>query len=272
MIQRQRMNELQDKEIRAMAPSVFQEAHLGTKIYKHISTFVVINIMRETGWKPVWASEKKCRKSELVGYQKHMIAFKKQEGAGWLEVSDGVFPEIVLTNSHDCKASYMLQAGLFRLICSNGMVVADSTIQRQNIRHVGFDPEQVVHATYRIGESVPVMAGKIKDFQSVNLLPFEKSIYAKSALIAKHNPKEQEDFEKLDGNAILNTRRYEDRKDDLWSVYNTVQENLLKGGRREIVGKNRTKEVKAIDKNIALNKALWHLTERMYETKQRQAV
>ena len=48
-----------------------------------------------------------------------------------------VFPQILLTNSHDGKNSFQFQAGLYRLICSNGLVIADTQFEAVKIRHMG---------------------------------------------------------------------------------------------------------------------------------------
>ncbi len=67
---------------------------------------------------------------------------------------------------------------------------------------------------------------------------------------------------------VCSPRRCEDKKDDLWTVYQRLQENLIKGGLsgRNAKGKRaRTRSVNGIDGDIKLNKALWVMTEKMYE-------
>lgn len=67
---------------------------------------------------------------------------------------------------------------------------------------------------------------------------------------------------------ILTSRRYEDRKDDLWSVFNRCQENLSKGGLpgRSAQGKrSRTRAVNGIDGDIKLNRALWVMAEELQQ-------
>ena len=68
---------------------------------------------------------------------------------------------------------------------------------------------------------------------------------------------------------------YVDQKDsDLFTVFNVIQENLIKGGIRGYrlnkygyTTRTKTREVKAIDQNVKLNRALWTLTEKMMEMK-----
>lgn len=77
-----------------------------------------------------------------------------------------------------------------------------------------------------------------------------------------------EEHQPITEEQVLQPRRWEDKKDDLWTVYQRLQENLIKGG---LSGKNakgkraRTRSVNGIDGDIKLNKALWVMTEKMYE-------
>jgi hypothetical protein len=69
---------------------------------------------------------------------------------------------------------------------------------------------------------------------------------------------------------ILAPRRFEDRRDDMWTTFNRVQENMMKGGLR---GRNRssrtttTRPVNGIDQSVKLNRALWVLAEEMRRLK-----
>lgn len=65
---------------------------------------------------------------------------------------------------------------------------------------------------------------------------------------------------------LLRPRRREDLSDDLWTTYQRVQENLIKGG---LCGQNRqgqrihTRAIKGIDSDVKLNRALWVMAEKM---------
>ncbi len=69
---------------------------------------------------------------------------------------------------------------------------------------------------------------------------------------------------------MLVPRRWDDRKSDLWSIFNRVQENLVKGGltgRTANGRRQRTRPVQGIDQNLRLNRALWMLAEGMRQLK-----
>ena len=77
-----------------------------------------------------------------------------------------------------------------------------------------------------------------------------------------------EDHQPVTVSQLLTPRRREDYSDDLWTVYQRVQENLMKGGLsgRTAQGKSsRTRAVTGIDGDVKLNRALWVMAENMLE-------
>ncbi|CAM6881555.1 DUF945 domain-containing protein [Enterobacter intestinihominis] len=77
-----------------------------------------------------------------------------------------------------------------------------------------------------------------------------------------------EDHQPVTVSQLLTSRRREDCSDDLWTVYQRVQENLMKGGLsgRTAQGKSsRTRAVTGIDGDVKLNRALWVMAENMMD-------
>ena len=72
----------------------------------------------------------------------------------------------------------------------------------------------------------------------------------------------------------LPVRRIDDRAPDLWTTFNRVQENVIRGGMRgQSVDANGRRQVRAvravtgIDQDVKLNRALWTLAEEMRRLK-----
>jgi hypothetical protein len=134
-------NEFLTKDaIREIAPSVFTEkadSSSTSKHYVHIPTEQVIDDMASLGWGVVDAKQVKARKSQ--GYQKHMVVFGNNDISINGKDGDTVMPRILMTNSHDGKNAFQFQAGLYRLVCSNGLVIADAEFANMKIRHMGYD-------------------------------------------------------------------------------------------------------------------------------------
>jgi hypothetical protein len=108
--------------------------------YAFVPTAQIVSRLRGAGWIPVTAFEQRVRLDERRGFQKHLLRFQR---ADVVPARGEYTPELVLVNSHDRSSAYQLHAGLFRFVCGNGMIVADTTFERVTIRHSGFTPEEV---------------------------------------------------------------------------------------------------------------------------------
>jgi Domain of unknown function (DUF932) len=255
---------LSEEWLRRKAPSVFAEEPMQgvSHRYSFVPTSQLVSRLRDSGWVPVDAFEQPVRVEERRGFQKHMIRFQRQDVA---TETNEYTAELVLVNSHDRSSAYHLHAGLFRFVCGNGMIIADATFEKVAIRHAGFTPEEVVSASFRILDSVPKLTENVESFRARALTPVEQRAFAESAIILKYDELEHAP---LGAETVLTPRRYEDNRNDLWSTFNRVQENLVRGGlkdwsKRKENGKRhtRTRPVTGIDENVKLNKALWHLAE-----------
>jgi hypothetical protein len=260
----QSLRPLDDEQLRAVAPSVFaSQAWNGvSEKYSFLPTSAVVSRMRENNWLPVWADEQLVRLDSRRGFQKHIIRFQRADQIGR---ATEYRPEVCLVNSHDRSSAYQLHAGIFRLICGNGLIIADATFEHISLRHVGFNPDQVIEAGFRVLENVPQLTENVESFRARRLTPSEQKAFAESALLLKYDELEKAP---ISGEKLLESRRYDDEGNDLWKTFNRVQENLIRGGlkewsRRKENGKRhpRTRAVAGIDENVRLNKALWHLAE-----------
>ncbi|MCI4005135.1 DUF945 domain-containing protein, partial [Dickeya dianthicola] len=57
--------------------------------------------------------------------------------------------EIVLLNSHDGTSSYQMLAGMFRFVCSNGLVCGD-TVADVRVPHKGDVAGLVIEGAYQV--------------------------------------------------------------------------------------------------------------------------
>ena len=130
---------LTTEEIKTKANSIFAKKGSDTtsEKYSHIPTFKVIEDMSKLGWNVVDAKEVKARKG--AGYQKHLVVFRHSDLVIEGKDGDTVFPQILLTNSSDGKNSFTFKAGIFRLVCENGLVISTQDFADLKIRHFGYD-------------------------------------------------------------------------------------------------------------------------------------
>lgn len=257
-------------QIRQVAPSAFAaEAFTGmSSRYSYIPTSAVIEGMMSNGFQPFAASQSRTRIEGKSEHTKHMIRFRAQDFATGLQVGQ-TFPEIVLINSHDGTSAYKLMAGLFRLVCSNGMIIADSLIASQNIRHTGNVIAEVATGSVEIVEHMPKVIDAVARWQELQLSQAEQAIFAEAAHTVRFADSDGHVETPIQPRQLLTPRRYDDKASDLWSVFNRVQENVIKGGLRAYkpgaTVRTATRAVKGIDQDVKLNRALWTLGERMAE-------
>lgn len=253
-----RSNEpLTNDQIARYAPSVLaEEAHESRgERYAFIPTIHVLEGLRKEGFQPFEVRQTKCRDEGKRDFTKHLIRLRHADAI----TSQGEVPEIVLLNSHDGTSSYQLLAGLFRFVCSNGLIAGD-ICNDIRVRHSGRVVDDVIEGSYRVLDNIRLVQDRVEQYRAIDLAPEEQNAFAQSAALLRWD----EDKVPVDAERILAVRRWEDRKTDLWTTFNRAQENLLNGGLRgrTTTGKRTTtRAVGGVNENVKLNKALWTLAD-----------
>lgn len=269
---------LSEDQLRRFVPSIFAEAPHDSRSerYAYIPSIAVMKGLIGEGFLPVAARQSSPRDEGRLGHTKHMVRFRK---AGTSQVAVGdVTPEIIMVNAHDGTSSYNLMAGLFRLVCLNGMVVSAGDIANIRVQHTG-KPEaivqQVIEGAYTVlNESVRALEAP-KQWSQIRLNSDERMALAESAHTMRFADAEGNVETPIKPEQLLVPRRAADQPNDLWTTFNVVQENVIRGGlsafSREGNRRPRrvtTRQINGIDQDVRLNKALWTLGARMAELKQ----
>lgn len=249
-------------ELKQLAPSVFGMAssEKTSDKYALIPTIEAVRGLKDVGFHPVWAQETKSRDVANKPFSKHMLRFRQENS----QAIDGLFPEIVLVNSHDGTCSYQIRAGIYRLVCSNGLVVGNDYFCHK-VRHQGNVIEKVVSSASELLESFPETLQIANDWKKIKIHPMQQLAFAEAALTLKWDEEEIP----IAPTKLLEARRSADTSLDVWTTFNVIQENLIKGGKtyRKKDGKRlTTRGVKSVAENNRLNTALWMLTERLAQT------
>lgn len=252
--------EMTMEQVKNMAPSIFQtkqKANL-SEHYVHIPTDRVINDMMSLGWKPCQAVEIKARKKSTKGYQRHMIKFFNPDIVIEGSNGDNVFPQILLTNSHDGLSSFKFQIGLFRLVCSNGLVVMDTSYGDFKLRHMGYTFEELQTKVSEAVSSFPGLVEKINKLQQIEMTDKQITDFAERAAQVRFG-----EGVKVDLNELLVPERKADEGNNLWVVFNRVQEKLITGGCSYKLGAKtrKARAIKNFSQDLKVNEALWELAE-----------
>ena len=90
--------------------------------------------------------------------------------------------ELLLFNSHDRSTAFSISAGIYRFVCANGLVIADSVFESYKIKHIGDRDNDVLTSINNITAFKPQLESKIHILKSIELSKAEKQSFAKSTL------------------------------------------------------------------------------------------
>ena len=238
------------EEIKQIAPSVFtteKAAHLTDKYIQTPTSRVVEDLMR-LGWQVTKAQE--VRSKKFKGFQKHIVVFRHPDIQIKGKNGDDAFPQILLTNSHDGKAAFNFRVGIFRLVCSNGLVISDADFSNVSIRHINYTFESLQAKVNEVIEKLPGLVQKINLFKSTKLTEDQMVEFAYKAATLRTKAR-------VNAMELLEATRLEDLGNDLWAVFNRVQEKIIGGSFRS--GKRKSRSVTSFQKDIEINEQLFEL-------------
>ena len=235
------------EELRAIAPSIFTKvgSEDTSDKYTHIPTDQVIKDMELLGWGVVDAQEVSARTPGTKGFQKHLVVFRNNDVVINGEDGDTVYPQVLLTNSHDGKNSFQFTAGLFRMICSNGLVIATDTFEDVKIRHMGYDFSTLQDTIKDMVERLPLTVEAMNKMKEIELQEEQMLDLAKSFLDIRVEGTENT-FDDQAIEEVLNVQRKNDEGNMLWEVFNRVQENIIEGNFEYITKTGKKRQARVI--------------------------
>ena len=262
MLDLQKVEFMNKKEMSEIAPSIFtmKPSNEVTEKYTHIPTEKVIDDMELLGWGVVDVKQVKARTEKTQGVQKHLVVFRNNDVVINGEDGDTVFPQVLLTNSHDGKNAFTFTAGLFRMVCENGLVVSTSKFEDVKMRHMGYSFEELQVKIKDMVEKLPLTVESMNKMQATELEEKKALDFAKKALQTRFTDKEMKRI-KVDYKSLLTPVRDEDKGKDLWSVFNVVQEKIVEGDfEYSAAGKIRkARQIKNFRQDLKVNKELFDL-------------
>ena len=247
----------------AMCPALVQSPHSSrSDKYEHIPTIDVLRAIDREGFAVHGIACANTRDETRRGYTKHMLRLRHASQINGAEAN-----EIILLNSHDGTSSYQMLAGMFRFVCQNGLVCGD-TFADVRVPHKGNVTDHVIEGAYEVLHGFERVLDSRDAMRVITLDDGEAEVFARSALTLKYDDSGK--ALPITETQILRPRRFDDNCADLWSVFNRIQENLVKGGlagRAANGRQQRTRPVQGIDQNVRLNRALWLLADGLRQLK-----
>lgn len=254
---------LTEEQIRSAAPQAYAASPkpgLSAK-YSFLPTSRIISDMKSLGWEVGQAKANRSRTTANQEFGNHVIKFFHpdiyiQDDKGGVES----YINVVVMNNHTGTGSFKFELGIFRLVCSNGLILKDRDMGSFNIRHSGYSFDQLQETLNEAIKRLPDMVGRINQYNMITMTAEQQMDFARKALALRSYsdrvPTEAELAE------FLAPRRTQDQGDSLWVVLNRVQESVMKGGYHIVNAKGKlrkAKSIKNIQQDIKLNQQVWEL-------------
>ena len=263
---------LSETELRKLAPSIFAvTAHESrSERFQPVCTYDVIRALETEGFGVVGAVQALTRVPGKADFTKHCLRIRSFKDDRQYAVGDTVF-EMKLVNGNDGTSPYNLMGALFRIACLNSMVSKTADIDEVKIRHTGRDIiGRVIEGTYQVLDQAETVLAAPQDWSQIILSRDAKDALARAAHTVRFSDAEGNVATPIEPHQLLTPRRFADRGSDLWTAFNVVQENVIRGGVTAIgrtsegnARRTTTRAIKGIDQDIRLNRALFTLGQEM---------
>jgi hypothetical protein len=261
---------LSKSEIQEIAPAVFtnQPHPKVSDKYSFLPTHRIIDDMEKLGWSVSSVKMAKTNNVNQKKYGKHLVQFFNPE----LVIKDDqgeieAYPQILIVNNHRGYGKLRIEVGVFRLVCENGLIVKDREMGSYTLRHMGYSFEELQTLVNTVVANLQGVVGKINKFTERIMTQEEQFDFAKKALAVRFGEDKKASKEQIQD--MLLVRRPEDKGDDLYKVFNRVQESVIRGGFNvQSDTKSGAKKVRKISnmlKDLDVNGQLWVLAEELLE-------
>jgi hypothetical protein len=266
---------LSNEDIRRICPMALQSAPTNPNVsdrYVQANTMTVIEDLAKLGWYPVEAKQCRAKKNSSGIRSFHMIVLQNPDVKIVKKLETGeqiidVYPRIILTNSHDGFNSFKFMVGMFRLVCSNGLVCGEQ-ISNMSIRHINYNFEELRRIVASVIEQVPNIVTTMNKMRSIIPTEEQKVAIATEVLKIRKGVEADEKFEVEEEviDDILTPVREEDKAPDLWTIFNICQEKMIKGGFSYISQRNKQRSRLRKQRGITSIKKAMEFNQRLGNT------
>ena len=240
--------------------------------YGFVDTAAAISILNDHGWNPVRAVQKPSRLAENIPFQDHMLSFAPAQ----VDDLDNQ-PNLILYNSHNGKSALKLFIGVYRCLCSNGIIAGDSLFESK-LRHSATTASGFSNLITSQSNNVPVLMDKIDGMQN-HILDHDQIVdFAYDAVNLRWDMLQDTPPDNRNGSyadqfrtvkQALRVRRHGDGGNDKYTVFNRLQESLIRGGveiesytKRNPNGATRkAKPLASLAETVRVNRELWNLAD-----------
>jgi hypothetical protein len=205
----------------------------------YIPTLDMIEKLQDEGWRISGVNEQRSKsrkiESNYVQLQHPDFAIKNNRG------KDEALASLTITNSCNGAKPMKLDLGVYRQVCSNGAIAFEQAAESEIIKHTEINYNNLDQFIYNISRKTSTVVNEFEKLKHTNLSVADMRRLANEAAKLKYN-----NLDDIDIDDLLSINRIEDEGNDLWTVFNRIQENL-------------TADVSNLNEDIRLNKQLFSL-------------
>ena len=246
-------------DLTSRVPSLFATSpaeHL-TERYKFISTQDYLSALDARGWVVSDATQAKVRKGSPE-HAKHLVTLRHKDHGSQFPELGSITPQISLLNSHNGTSVVEGMLGIFRLVCSNGMMTASAMFQAFKFRHTQTAKEVASVLTdgfFDHADDLIDTAQRWADIKLTNDQQIELAVVARNLRFGEDSS--------VDPAQLLTARRSQDQGDSLWLSFNRLQENVTQGGIRWNGMRRTSRNLTNIAQRVDVNTKLWEAAENL---------
>lgn len=236
--------------------------------YGFIDSSKIIDTFQAKGWECISAKQAATKNIDREGYQKHLLKFTHNDFPLVEGLSDDnkSRPELVLLNSHDGTSAMRLFFGFTRIACLNG-IIAGTAFSSIRLIHNQNMVKGIDNAIETMVSGLPSVLDKVRHYSNIPLSETKMIELARRAAdLRLHSTKNVEDVNLY---AMFNLNRYQDKGNDAYTLFNVIQEKVIRGGikykqlneKTSFIEKRTTRAISSVSQSVKLNQGLWNILE-----------
>jgi hypothetical protein len=207
----------------------------------YIPTLDVITKLQDEGWKISGVAEQRGKNRKITSnyVQLQHPDFAVQNSKGKNEA----FTSITLSNSCNGNRPLQMSLGMFRQVCTNGLIKFDQHAETEKIRHIEVNARDLDRFVVSMNGKADKLLTEVNEMKHKGLSIEDMRKLAREAASLRYT-----NLDEINIDDLFAVNRVEDESNDLWTVFNRIQENL-------------THDVKNMSEDIRLNQQLFSLVE-----------
>ena len=216
--------------------------------YLFMPTNRIIDAMHDAGYHVSSANQVHTARASQKYVVPHIVRLRHKDAENLF----GSVPEIVISNSHNGSKPLELMSGIFRFVCANGLIVGTKDASIKLYHRTNNTMDAVFDGVKWIVEQTNQAFVQAEEWQKIKMSEAAKDEFTRRvSLMMKSNANA------YDSNTLLPNRYNEES--NLWSIFNSAQESLTRGGMPIHTTNARARGVSGVGATVNMNRSLWNL-------------